>query len=322
LTFAIFAVGCSSVELPQSADSFSDARAPFAPALSDSPCALNDIPPGVAYPPPPAPTPAAAVELAPVSGRGQLIETKFHSALLNEEMPILIYLPPGYFDSARRYPVLYMLAGFVGDHREWVYWGLCDAAETFIRSGHIQPLIIVMPGGNRSYWFNHAPAPPSDGKPYGDYVWKDVLGYADANFRTLPRRASRAIGGLSAGGQAAFMLALTQPQVFSIVGGHSLSLRGADGSLPIFGDAEYFKQYDPLWLIENRDTVKQLTIWLDVGADDAQWGESVRDFHARLDARNVPHAWTDTWRGSHDNAYWSAHVGDYLRWYASQLAGE
>ena len=63
-----------------------------------------------------------------------------------------------------------------------------------------------------------AQGPDSDGKRWGDYVWKDVVNYADATYRTLTGRESRAIGGLSAGGQAAYALALTHPDVFSIAG--------------------------------------------------------------------------------------------------------
>jgi enterochelin esterase-like enzyme len=256
-----------------------------------------------------------------LSGRSQLVQSEFFSAELAQEMPILVYLPPGYFDSTRRYPVLYMLGGWVGDFREWNWWGLCDEAELLTREGYVQPMIIVTPEGQQSYWFNHATVAGSDGKPYGDYIWKDVVGYVDANYRTLPQRASRAIGGLSAGGQAAFMLALTHPEVFSIAGGHSLSLRGADGSLAFFGTRDYFRQFDPAWLVEHTDTWKELTLWIDVGANDTQWGGPIHDFHAELIGLNVPHDWIDTWPGDHDSNYWSAHLGDYLSWYSSKLTG-
>ncbi|MEW5719654.1 MAG: alpha/beta hydrolase-fold protein, partial [Chloroflexota bacterium] len=148
------------------------------------------------------------------NARSDLVDATFHSPLIGKEMPILIYLPPGYYDSARRYPVLYMLSGYAGDYREWATYGLCRVLDTLIRGGAVPPMILVMPEGERSWWFNHAPVPGSDAKPWGDYVWRDVVEYVDANYRTLPRGASRAIGGLSSGGQSALMLALTHPKVF------------------------------------------------------------------------------------------------------------
>ncbi len=237
-------------------------------------------------------------------------------------MPIAIYLPPGYFDSERRYPVVYMLSGFAGDSLEWVDYGLCDAMELLVRGGYIQPMIVVMPSGDHSWWFNHAAVPGSDGKAWGDYIWKDVVGYVDGNYRTLANRASRAIGGLSAGGQGAMMFSLTHPELFGVVGAHSPSLRHSDGSLPFFGDESYFNQYDPIWLFRNTKRWQGSSYWIDVGDDDTQWGDSIHDLHALLTSLQVPHTFQDTWHGIHDGYYWGAHVGDYMIWYASQLIGQ
>ncbi len=266
------------------------------------------------------PVPTLSAKLPTVIGRSALIETKFFSPALGKDMPMLVYLPPGYFDTARRYPTLYMLSGFAGDEREWADWGMCDALELLIRGGRIPPMIVVMPNGDHSWWFNHANVPGSDGKPYGDYVWRDVVGYVDASYRTEPTRARRAIGGLSAGGQGALMLALTHPEVFSIAGAHSPSVRGADGSLPFFGDPAYFQQYDLVWLMENTQTWRTLTFWIDVGANDQQWGAAIIRFHTLLDSLAIPHEFHDDWIGIHDDYYWSAHIPDYLVWYSDQLA--
>jgi enterochelin esterase-like enzyme len=259
------------------------------------------------------------------SGRSDRIDTKFHTALLNQDMPILIYLPPGYYDSQRRYPVLYMLHGYGGPYTEWEKWGLIASIDPMIRNGKIQPMIAVMPEGERSYWFNHAPAlpqcPQSDGKPWGDYVGKDVVRYVDANYRTLSRRESRAIGGLSSGGQGALMLGMTHPEVFSTVGAHSPSFRGVDGSLPFFCDANYFNQYNPIWLAKNTDGARQISIWMDDGDDDDVWGEEIRKYNDLLNSLGIAHEW-HSWPGRHEGTYWAPHVPDYLTWYASKLTGQ
>jgi enterochelin esterase-like enzyme len=256
--------------------------------------------------------------------------------VLGEDRRILIYLPPGYDDSPqRRYPVMYMLHGYGGYTQpvpEWEEWGLKDQAESLTLSGQIQPMIVVqpdgfMPDGQPSYFFNHAPA--SDGKRWGDYVWQDVVNYTDTNYRTLPRRESRAVGGFSLGGQAALSLSLLHPEIFKVVGAHSPSFRSADGSIPFFGDWNYYNQYDPFWLVQNTDTARQLAIWIDVGADDDKWRncspdqKCIESFHALLVARGIPHDWHDDWPGKHEGpSYWSVHVSDYLVWYASKLVGQ
>jgi enterochelin esterase-like enzyme len=59
---------------------------------------------------------------------------------------------------------------------------------------------------------------------------------------------------------------------------------------------------------------QQPRLWLDTGKLD--WYLKITtDFEALLVAQNVPHEWY-LFNGTHDEAYWSAHVGDYLSWYS------
>ncbi len=264
------------------------------------------------------PTPLPTPSLPGTTAQGQLVDTHFYSALVDMDLPITIYLPPGYNTSTERYPALYMLSGFAGDHREWINYGFCDAVEMLIRGGYIDPMIVVFPDGNRSWWFNHAQVTGSDGKPWGDYIWHDVVGFVDSHYRTQTDPRQRAVGGLSSGGQAAMMLALTHPEVFRIAGAHSPSTRHADGSLAIFGTQDYFNQYDPVWLFQNTKITQPLPLWIDVGDDDTEWGDAIHQLHDLLTSLNIPHTFVDTWHGIHDGYYWGAHATDYLIWYAAQ----
>ncbi len=215
---------------------------------------------------------------------------------------------------------------------EWEQWGLMGGVQEAIVKGEIQPMIVVQPNafmvdGQCSLFFNHGPG--TDGKPWGDYIWKDVVNYIDANYRTLPRPESRAIGGFSFGGQGALSLALTHPEVFKVVGGHSPSFRGADGSIGFLDDWNWYNQFDPIWLVQNTDHAKQLSMWLDVATGDDKvrnCGQGsdrcVEAFHALLLNRGVAHEWHDTWPGPHEGSYWMGHLPDYLAWYSSQLIGQ
>lgn len=270
------------------------------------------------------------------TGKITRIQTQFYSAVLKQNRKILIYLPPGYStQTQRRYSVLYMLHGYGGfnlqNSTEWEQWGLKDRAEELMLGGKIQPMIIVQPdgymdGGQPSLFFNHGPG--TDGKSWGDYIWRDVVNYVDSNYRTVPRRESRAIGGYSFGGQGALSLSLTHPEVFKVVGAHSPSFRGADGSLPMITDWNWFNQFDPIWLVQNTNNARQLTIWMDVALNDVTArncgpgsDRCVMAFHNLLVAKGIAHDWHGDWTGTHEGyTYWMYHISDYLQWYSSKLA--
>lgn len=250
---------------------------------------------------------------------------------------IIIYLPPGYnSQSQRRYPVLYLLHGWGGFNlqhtTEWEQAGLMQGVQEAIVKGLVQPMIVVqpfsfLPNGDCSLYFNHGPG--TDGKPWGDYIWKDVVNYVDSNYRTIAQRQSRAIGGFSFGGQGALSLGLTHPEVFAVVGAHSPSLRAADGSIASMNDPNWYDRFDPIWLVENTGSARQLAIWMDVAFGDDKVRECgpesdrcVEAFHTLLVEKGIPHEWHDQWPGPHELTYWQGHLDDYLTWYSAHLIGQ
>ncbi|MBO6576003.1 MAG: alpha/beta hydrolase [Rhodothermales bacterium] len=69
----------------------------------------------------------------------------FSTSFLPEEKQFMVYLPPGYDDGDRRYPVLYMMDGqHLFDQRLSGYeWSADETAERLIARGIIEPVIIV-----------------------------------------------------------------------------------------------------------------------------------------------------------------------------------
>lgn len=153
----------------------------------------------------------------------------------------MIYVPPGY-SAARRYPVVYLLAGMPGS--PWSYvrsLSLASVADTLIARRRAVPFIAVMP-----------PAGPSghyDGEwagPWERYLVHRVLPWTQTH---LAVSADRTIAGLSAGGYGAVDIALRHPRLFRRVeswGGYFRPFR--DGPLRLASPAE-LAAHDPMLLL-------------------------------------------------------------------------
>jgi len=303
-------------------DAVSNATKPaFRPFESPAPIitTITTATPAAAAPIPANPTGLVASATAPAAtpSGSQLLDQTFFSATLGRAMPYFVYLPVGYAESGKRYPVLYMLHGYGGSNTEWIGYGLPETADHMMNAGEIPPMILVLPQGDQAYWVNHA----NNGERWGDYTAHDVVQQIDATYRTIPDAPHRAVGGLSMGGHAAMQLAINYPGTFGVVGMHSPTLRDYDTALEYFGDEQFFDAHDPTHLVQaHPEIARQLKISVDVGEQDADWHDRTVTFHDLLTRLNIPHAWY-TWPGEHDAVYWGGHCADYLRFYATALAG-
>jgi enterochelin esterase-like enzyme len=219
---------------------------------------------------------------------------------LSRPLRFQVYLPPCY-DSRPdlRYPVLYLLHGQTYDENQWVRLGAIDAAGRLIASGEAPPFLIVLP-----YDPDWVAQPSESG--FDEALLDGLLPYVDAAYRTLPDRSGRAVGGLSRGAGWAIHLALNHPAVFGAFGAHSPVIFWRDGS------------HVNAWLAAIPSRLLP-SAYVDIGESDAGV-EEAREFEELLNAADVPHEWHLN-TGTHDEAYWSAHVEEYLRWYASLWQG-
>lgn len=141
----------------------------------------------------------------------------------------VVVLPAGYHRSAQRYPVLYLLHGHDGGHRNWM-----ERTNLLAYTARL-PLIVVLPDAGNS-WYTNSSARPEE--RFEDYVGRDVPAFVDQNFRTLTFREARYVAGLSMGGYGALKLALKHPARFSLAGSFSGALTAArDTTYPTVMDA-------------------------------------------------------------------------------------
>lgn len=140
---------------------------------------------------------------------------------------VTVYLPPGYAEGDQRYPVVYFLHAFGNSGGSWTNASpfapsVPERLDALISSGAVPPAIGVFPDGwtslGGSQWVNSE----SIGR-YRDFVAKDVVGFVDRTYRTLPKAASRAVVGHSSGGYGALVMGRYHPDLFA-----HLSAQSAD----------------------------------------------------------------------------------------------
>lgn len=259
---------------------------------------MTDTPTPTATPissPTPSPTPTQPACL--VEG-GTMERGEIPSDLLPLKLSFRVYLPPCYQEMlARRYPVLYLIHGQSYTDEQWDRIGADEMVDALVASGGLPPFIIVMPRDR--VWTQ----PDEDN--FGKAVVSDLIPWIDAQYRTLAERQYRAIGGLSRGASWAVHLGLSQWELFSAVGAHSL---------PVFWSDTYYIRD---WL-DDIPQEEMPRIFVDVGERDVESiVASSTWFVELLVEKGIPHEWY-MFAGGHDEVYWGSHLEQYLRFYAGE----
>jgi S-formylglutathione hydrolase FrmB len=175
--------------------------------------------------------------------------------------------------------------------------------------GDDAPAVVFPNGGNHGYWHDRR------GAKWARYVLDEVIPRAVKELHADPNRV--AIGGISMGGFGALDIARLHPHRFCAVGAHSPALWQTAGETApgAFDDAQDFARHDVVGAARRHPNLFEGTpVWLDAGsADPFQPGDRAFDRASRaVRLRTYP--------GAHEGAYWRAHYGAYLRFYAHALA--
>lgn len=165
-----------------------------------------------------------ASELVPVAAAipPGLETVEFYSPAVDRRMKFDVVLPEGYYQSEARYPVLYLLHGYM---QNYTVWGRNLAAAFYARE--LNDLIVVLPDGGNSWFINYASSSDGQTNNWEDHIVNDVIGYVDRSYRTEPRREGRAIAGLSMGGFGAYSMGLRHSELFVSIGSTSGALSHA-----------------------------------------------------------------------------------------------
>jgi len=175
---------------------------------------------------------SATLLLAPGIGARVVRSTLLAPSLVENRLgesparALIVVHPPGYDDTATRYPVVYLLHAWGAGPDSWLgregYEGLnvSDALRAAIEAKRIGPMILVLPDARTALggsWYANSVT----GGAWEDFVATDVVAYVDRTYRTIPERSARGIAGQSMGGYGALRIAMNRPETFGSVLGMS-----------------------------------------------------------------------------------------------------
>ena len=264
---------------------------------------------------------AVCVDVAQPRSAPVRVERALWSPAVKGRLRLEVYLPSGYSSGTRRYPVVYFLHGLPAAPTS--FRGADFLARALDASG--REAIIVAPQGARDKDTDPEYLDWGPGRNWETAITRDIVGYVDAHFRTIPQRRGRALVGLSAGGYGAVILALHHLAAFSVIeswsgyfhptdpqGLHALD-RGAAG-------ANAHASAHAFVTTLRRDFARRPTYFaFYVGRGDQRFRAENEQFDRELDAARVPHVF-HVYPGGHEQTVWTAHARAWLALAVDHLA--
>lgn len=230
---------------------------------------------------------------------------------LNRQRTVRIYVPPGYANSTKRYPVLYMHDGQNLFDAATAYageWGADETLDGLAQTRGLELIVVgIDNGGDKRVTelnpWDHARFGKGEGKRYMDFIVNVVKPTVDASYRTRPEREHTGVMGSSMGGLMAHYALLQYPQVFSKAG--------------IFSPA-YWLGPEVFSLTVSHPAAPDARLALYMGGGEGQ--EAVTDYQrmvAQLQRQSHPAAnlWVKLTPGAaHNESAWRAEFAAAVTW--------
>ena len=166
--------------------------------------------------------------VSPLSARGTIVHDSISSSALegnlvgdSPEREVSIYLPQGYSESTERYPVIYLLHGYLTGIKNRV-WLLPEIQidvllDSLFQNEGLRPCIVVLPDGDNRFhgsWYGSSEVIGD----YETYIVTEIPEFMERRYRVLPGRENRALAGHSMGGFGAAYLGMKYSDEYSAIG--------------------------------------------------------------------------------------------------------
>lgn len=234
----------------------------------------------------------------------------YHSDSLGMDRRLSVYLPPEYYTSDGRFPVLYLLHGSGGDENAWLELGhATQILDNMIARSECIPMIVVIPNGDvdldaapgfgvKSQDWSENEATRHSGLEFED-SFGEIMKFTDSNFRTIPSAKDRAVAGLSMGGGQAWNLASKYDFPAKYFGMFSAA----------FGWNGHGIDDDPFENLTTR-SVGNKKLWIGIGKDDFLYQNNA-DARSALDSLGIKYQYLES-DGGHSWSNWRKYLMQYL----------
>jgi enterochelin esterase-like enzyme len=250
--------------------------------------------------------------------KSQVYETlKIKSDILGMERNYAIYLPAGYDDTDRSYPVLYLLHGSGDNHTGWVQFGQVQhIADKAIADGKAAPMIIVMPDADTQVrgYFNL----PDGSFNYENFFFEELIPFIEKTYRVRSDKRYRAISGLSMGGGGTTYYTLHHPDVFAAAAPLSATTSAwlRQETKATETQLEDYKRKHNLESVlsdaspENLDKIKKVRWYISCGDDDFLYKDN-SEMHILFRNNQIPHEYRVK-DGGHTWTYWRMELPEVM----------
>lgn len=285
----------------------------------------------------------STVPAAACGDQGSFVEVERIEAAGLPDQRLTIWLPPGYAESARRYPVLYMHDGHnLFDPAKSNFdkvWAADKAMLRLIREGAVEPHIIVgiwAPGDDRYRQYlpqslyeaaEGAPRAAMDAmtggpvlsRAYLDWLAGPLKARIDATYRTRTGPADTAIMGSSMGGLMSCYAFLERPDIYGRAGCVSSHWPAADPAAVGEANPQLIALWDG-WFAARLGDPDGRRVWMDHGTAtlDAYYAPYQQAIDARFRAQGWvegEHFRSEVYQGAeHEENAWAARLPEIFRW--------
>ena len=246
---------------------------------------------------------------------GTVSKVWYDSPGLGMKRRMTVYTPAGYEDNTKnRYPVFYLLHGMGGDEEAWMDLGRASQIlDNLIAEGKAKPMIVVMTNGNASQ--EAAPGQSALGLQQpnmqlpktmdGEFeaAFPDVVNYIDSHYRTIRKKESRAIAGLSMGGFHSLHISKQYPDMFNYVGLFSAAILPNEGvKSPIYDN------FDEKLAVQF--SKKPALYWIGIGNTDFLY-KANEEFRKKLDDAGYKYTYFETGEG-HIWKNWRIYLSEFV----------